>query len=466
MRRGERGEVRGVFRWHGVGVVPTALVFALVLTGASEAATINVTTTADTNSSSPVDLQCSLREAVIAANSNLPVGACPAGGHGLDTIVLPAGTYGFSIGGQGEDASETGDLDVRESLEIVGAGATSTIIDAHALDRIIEVPVSHVALTLRGITLRGGSVSAGQLVTTSAISVEGQFFTSPLPPGGGFDCTQCELTLEDSVVTANPGGSGAILLVGGANAAIRRTTVSASAGTGIALYFASATLEDSSVDGNSGDGIGAGPGLATIERSTITNNGQFGVAAYLWSQGMGVTCGSATIRNSTISGNSVVGAYSDSSCSVSVESTTIVAGGPNSAVTFGNVVMTNTLAVGLCVGGASQQGGNLESPGNTCGFNGPGDQVNVADPKIGPLAMNGGLTKTHALLAGSPAIGHGNDAACPATDQRGVTRPAPAGGHCDVGSYEYNTGCGASLEATGAAPLALLLARRRRRSRR
>jgi hypothetical protein len=53
---------------------------------------------------------------------------------------------------------------------------------------------------------------------------------------------------------------------------------------------------------------------------------------------------------------------------------------------------------------------------------------------IGPLADNGGPTWTHSLLSGSPAIDWGNDALCPTTDQRGVTRPQ--GAHCDTGSYE------------------------------
>ncbi len=53
---------------------------------------------------------------------------------------------------------------------------------------------------------------------------------------------------------------------------------------------------------------------------------------------------------------------------------------------------------------------------------------------LGALADNGGPTLTHALLPGSPALDAGNDAACSATDQRGVSRPQ--GAHCDIGAYE------------------------------
>ncbi len=52
-----------------------------------------------------------------------------------------------------------------------------------------------------------------------------------------------------------------------------------------------------------------------------------------------------------------------------------------------------------------------------------------------PLADNGGPTQTHALLWGSPAIDAGDDASCPATDQRGAARPG--GAHCDIGAFEY-----------------------------
>jgi len=56
------------------------------------------------------------------------------------------------------------------------------------------------------------------------------------------------------------------------------------------------------------------------------------------------------------------------------------------------------------------------------------------DPKLGPLANNGGPTQTFALLAGSPAIDTEDVVYCPATDQRRVVRPQ--GSYCDIGSYE------------------------------
>ena len=60
-----------------------------------------------------------------------------------------------------------------------------------------------------------------------------------------------------------------------------------------------------------------------------------------------------------------------------------------------------------------------------------------ADPKLGPLADNGGPTWTMALLPGSPAIDAGTAIGAPATDQRGVPRPQGAG--VDIGAFEYLT---------------------------
>ena len=68
------------------------------------------------------------------------------------------------------------------------------------------------------------------------------------------------------------------------------------------------------------------------------------------------------------------------------------------------------------------------------------------DPLLGPLQDNGGLTQTMALGAGSPAIDTGDDANCPATDQRGVTRPQRS--HCDIGAYEYEQETGGLLPTT------------------
>ena len=112
-----------------------AVLFALRLPAAFAATTITVTSTADDLT---VNGNCTLREAVKAANTELAVDACPAG-SGADTISLPAGTFTLALAGAEEDANATGDLDVLASVTIEGASATTTIVDANGLDRVFDV---------------------------------------------------------------------------------------------------------------------------------------------------------------------------------------------------------------------------------------------------------------------------------------------------------------------------------------
>jgi hypothetical protein len=85
---------------------------------------------------------------------------------------------------------------------------------------------------------------------------------------------------------------------------------------------------------------------------------------------------------------------------------------------------------------------NLIGDGSGSGIgNTDGNQVGSVSPntspidaRFGPLTDNGGVTRTHALLAGSPALDAASTPDCPATDQRGVRRPQ--GAACDIGSYE------------------------------
>jgi len=60
----------------------------------------------------------------------------------------------------------------------------------------------------------------------------------------------------------------------------------------------------------------------------------------------------------------------------------------------------------------------------------------TTNPILGLLGNYGGFTQTIPIKVGSSAINTGNDSICPATDQRGVTRPQST--HCDIGAYEMD----------------------------
>jgi len=124
-------------------VALAACLLLIVRSLPAQAATFNVTTTADTNDE--CDADCSLREAISAANF---VG-------GANTIVLPAGTYTLALAGAGEEANATGDLDITSNITIEGAGADVTIIDAAGLDRVLDVRFGG-SLSLSGVTVTGG----------------------------------------------------------------------------------------------------------------------------------------------------------------------------------------------------------------------------------------------------------------------------------------------------------------------
>ena len=60
---------------------------------------------------------CSLREAVRAANTNADYDGCSASGYGSDTIALGDGTYTLTLAGD-DDSNAAGDLDTTGSLVI------------------------------------------------------------------------------------------------------------------------------------------------------------------------------------------------------------------------------------------------------------------------------------------------------------------------------------------------------------
>ena len=180
------------------------------------------------------------------------------------------------------------------------------------------------------------------------------------------------------------------------------------------------TINNSTISENQGGGLSATNGTTVlVTNSTISNNqGDTGGAIAIGGGAHLTLLNSTVTSNHTVSGASVQttegGQY--------VFSNSIIAGNtgaPNCAFPAAPAPINN--------------GHNLED-GTSCGFGSANGNLSSTNPQLGPLADNGGPTKTHALLPGSPAIDTGDSSACPATDQRGVSRPQMQG--CDIGAFE------------------------------
>ncbi len=213
------------------------------------------------------------------------------------------------------------------------------------------------------------------------------------------------VTFSDNSAVYNGGG-----MYNDGSSTVMNVTFSgnkAAQGGGIYNYWASPTVTNVTFSGNLV--TNSGGGMYNYESNTTVTNVTFSGNSAITSGGGMYTYqtynndyGRPTLKNVIIA-NSVGG-----DCALAASSTL-------NAASANNLIKDNTYACGL-----------------TNGVNG---NIIGSDPNLGSLADNGGYTQTMPLLAGSPAIDVGNDGACPATDQRGVTRPQ--GNVCDIGAVEY-----------------------------
>jgi hypothetical protein len=187
-------------------------------------------------------------------------------------------------------------------------------------------------------------------------------------------------------------------------------------------------------------GIGGGlanHGTATLLGCTITNNSSAGGGGGLSQFNPGnPSPGSMSLTNCTVSGNSTTGnggglynlvyqhALTLTNCTVTGNSA-LYGGGLYSFSNPTPMVLTNTIVAGNV---ASRNSNDVQ--GNASGSN----NLIGGNPLLAPLGNYGGSTQTCPLLPGSPAIGGGTATGAPATDQRGVARPA--GTHPDIGAFQ------------------------------
>jgi CSLREA domain-containing protein len=384
----------------------------------ARAATISVTTTSDEVN---VDGDCSLREAIRAANLDQAVDACPAG-SGADTINLPAGNYVLTIAGINEDLALTGDLDITAGVTIIGAGPGSTTIDASGLDRAIQI-IGSTTAQISGVTVRGGltnnQAGSGILVYSSTSA----------------------LTLTNSRVTDNLGTAG--LWVNSGTLTVIDSRVQNNTGSGVYVNSGTATIINSVISGNTTDNSGGGiynDGTLTVVNSTISGNSAIYNGGGIHSAGT-TNLYSVTIANNTadsdannIGDGGGISISSSASGVLSVRNSIIAANQDDSS--------TGTLQPD-CSGAITSEAYNLIrlTAGCTIAGNITGNLTGV-NANLGPLQNNGGQTLTHALQAGSPAIDAGTPSGCIDhnaalldADQRGYLRS----GRCDMGAFEFDS---------------------------
>ena len=283
--------------------------------------------------------------------------------------------------------------------------------------------------------------------------------------GGGCIYSYGKVTLESSTVTSCALSThGYLVARGGAIYAKRDATLFSStvsgnsvfsekgSSRGGAIYAGTVFLETSTISGNTAAtgqaarGYGAGifsTGTVTATYSTISGNSAS-------RGGGGVYSNKLTMIDSTISGNDAFqwgGAFAGTSAAIYnstlVKNTSFqLSGGlytrPAGVRMESSIIALNT-ASGIEYDIGCDCGGTIAGTNNiimsaVVGLNVPPDTI-FDDPKLGPLKNNGGLTQTHALLTGSPAIDHGNTIRHSTQDQRLVKRVL--GPSADIGAVEF-----------------------------
>lgn len=406
-------------------------------------------------------------KAPAAHASLLPVKSCADDGSAftLRAVVAAAGE-GDSVDLSGLKCSTItltqGAIPVLlNDLTLVGPGADALAIDGAGSDRVLLHPgygtltvtaltVRHGATSVSGYHITGGGciASAGYVVLDHSKVLDCHATGEGVYGGGIFSYT---LTMYTSVL------SGAVALGSNPN------TGTAAFGGG--AYTAYATLVDSTVSGNRathdlGDGqssYASGGGIFTdfggsVRSSTIDHNYSFGFGG-----GLAAFNGMLNIANSTISGNTA---------------RTRSGGGLDLRVFYGETISNSTITAntapaggGVYLRGVPDQfelqstliAGNFATAGSAADFGaetattllGNNNLVvavgaNVAlpvdtlhsEPLLRPLADNGGPTRTHALMPGSPAVDAGNNFPSLDFDQRGVGFPRVLGAAADIGAFE------------------------------
>ncbi len=385
-------------------------------------AALTVNTTDDLDNGFCLASHCSLREAINAANLNADtntinfdpaVFASP--GNTIDlSSALPSLSTNMVVNGPGSSI-----LTVQRST----AGGTPAF-RILAINSGSNVSLSGLTISNGQLSDRGAGISNYGNLTILNCTISGNTEVTGGWGGGIYNDRVATLNVTDSIIIGN----------------------SASDAGGIGNFGALA-VTNSTISGNSSSGSGGGIRSFSDSTLTVTNSTVSGNTAT--DAGGGIeSLGAATLTNTTISGNIAGGSggglvRNGSTATATLTNVTITnnhagTNGGGALLNGGNDKMRNTIVTGNFFGSGTStpddisgvvdtsaaSSNNLIGTGGTGGLTAiNGNQINVTNPGLAPLANNGGPTFTHALLAGSPALDAGSNALSDAaglTDQRGT----------------------------------------------
>jgi hypothetical protein len=267
--------------------------------------------------------------------------------------------------------------------------------------------------------------------------------------GGGIFNLLGKLTLKQSKISGNTAWKGSGIFNSddcfsvSATAIIANSTVSENTGGGIFNECSIVILTNSTISENKNNGgiVNNWYSTTTLINSTVAGNTSES------GDGGGISnwVSTAVLTNSSVVGNTVTNwdgsNWSSGGIYNGYQSTTML----KNTILAGNVLTGDMVTTSNCFNEVNSiinadhynlfSGDGMECNAGMTDLTLAAFGISITDVLKQTLANNGGSTKTLALIANSPAIDAADDAICPATDQRGVSRPQ--GAKCDIGAFEY-----------------------------
>ncbi|MAT98454.1 MAG: hypothetical protein CL608_15020 [Anaerolineaceae bacterium] len=271
--------------------------------------------------------------------------------------------------------------------------------------------------------------------------------------GGGIYSVK-SLSIENNNIADNQAQAGGGVYIDGNILTITNSTIQnniAEEAAGIGVYNMSRLeVQNSTISHNNAIMEGGGVLIDSDSTSLIVASSIYSNSAMT---GGGIlNYGQLESINSTVSSNMASqqggGIWSEATIGTFLENVTLAENSAPSGAGIYHTMLTTTTITHTLLANNGTENCNLPldltyfslEDNNDCGLSHTGDITNT-NALLGPLTNNGGSTLTHALLEESPAIDAGDNASCPAIDQRGTARPFDGDDDgtavCDIGAIEY-----------------------------